>query len=135
MDFSDYIILSPGISLNNAKLKSKLIKNKKKIITDIDLFYLFNRNIKSIVITGTNGKSTTCKILEHVLKQNKINVKLGRKHWKTYFRYKFNSNPIVIIEASSFSISIFKIYKTRLCGNSKYNKRSFRLAWFYEKLC
>ena len=30
LDFSDYIILSPGISFNNAKLKSKLIKNKKK---------------------------------------------------------------------------------------------------------
>ena len=25
LDFSDYIILSPGISLNNAKLKKKLI--------------------------------------------------------------------------------------------------------------
>ena len=25
----DYIILSPGISLNNTKLKTKLIKNKK----------------------------------------------------------------------------------------------------------
>ena len=33
----DYIVLSPGISL----LKNKnLIKYKKKIITDIDLFYL-----------------------------------------------------------------------------------------------
>ena len=24
---------------------------------------------RSIVVTGTNGKSTTCKILEHVLKK------------------------------------------------------------------
>ena len=111
LDFSDYIILSPGISLNNAKLKSKLIKNKKKIITDIDLFYLFNRNIKSIVITGTNGKSTTCKILEHVLKQNKINVKLGGNIGKPILDINLNSNPIVIIEASSFQLAYSKFIK------------------------
>ena len=111
LDFSDYIILSPGISLNNAKLKSKLIKNKKKIITDIDLFYLFNRNIKSIVITGTNGKSTTCKILEHVLKRNKINVKLGGNIGKPILDINLNSNPIVIIEASSFQLAYSKFIK------------------------
>ena len=62
----DYIVLSPGISLKKAKLKKKLLENKKKIITDLDLFYLFNPKIKTIVVTATNGKSTTCKILEHV---------------------------------------------------------------------
>ena len=77
LDFADYIVISPGISLKKAKLKKQLIKNKHKIITDLDLFYLLNPQIKSIVVTGTNGKSTTCKILEHVLKKNKINVRLG----------------------------------------------------------
>ena len=74
LDSSDYIIVSPGINLKKSKLKNKLFRNKHKIITDLDLFYLFNPNITSIVITGTNGKSTTCKILEHVLKKNRINV-------------------------------------------------------------
>ena len=65
----DYIVLSPGISLiNNKKLK----KFKNKIITDIDLFYLTKKKSKTIVVTGTNGKSTTCKILAHVLQ--KINL-------------------------------------------------------------
>ena len=59
----DYIILSPGISLNKNK---NLQKYKKKIITDLDLFYLDNKKFKSIVVTGTNGKSTTCKLLEPV---------------------------------------------------------------------
>ena len=65
----DYIVLSPGISLNKTKHKKNLIKFKKKIITDIDLFYLINPNIKSIVVTGSNGKSTTCKIITHLLKK------------------------------------------------------------------
>ena len=66
IDSADFIIVSPGINLKKSKLKRKLIENKHKIITDLDLFYLFNPKIKTIVITGTNGKSTTCKILEHV---------------------------------------------------------------------
>ena len=65
----DYIVLTPGISLIKNK---KLIEFKKKIITDIDLFYLSKKKNKTIVITGTNGKSTTCKLIEHLLKK-KIN--------------------------------------------------------------
>ena len=65
----DYIILSPGVSLNKSKNKKQLTKYKKKIITDIDLIFLIRKNFKSIVVTGTNGKSTTCKILYHVLKK------------------------------------------------------------------
>ena len=49
IDFTDFIVLSPGISLKKAKLKKKLIKNRDKIITDLDLFYLFNPKIKTIV--------------------------------------------------------------------------------------
>ena len=69
----DYIILGPGISL----LKNKKLTKFKKIITDIDLFYLAKNNPKSIVVTGTNGKSTTCKLIEHLLKKNKFKVSLG----------------------------------------------------------
>ena len=65
----DFIVLSPGISLMKNK---KLKRYKKKIITDIDLFYLTNIKSKSIVVTGTNGKSTTCKLLAHLLKKNKV---------------------------------------------------------------
>ena len=64
----DYIVLSPGISAFKNKI---LRKYKKKIITDIDLFFLSNYKSKSIVVTGTNGKSTTCKLIAHLLKKIK----------------------------------------------------------------
>ena len=67
----DFIVLAPGISL----IKNKnLRKYKKKIITDIDLFYLTNLNSKSIVVTGTNGKSTTCKLLAHLFKKINLDI-------------------------------------------------------------
>ena len=73
----DHIILSPGVSLAKSKNKNNLIKFKKKIITDLDLFFLVKKFSKSIVITGTNGKSTTSKILSHVLKKNHFQPVLG----------------------------------------------------------
>ena len=42
LDSSDYIVISPGINLKKSKLKNKLLRNKHKIITDLDIFYLFN---------------------------------------------------------------------------------------------
>ena len=111
LDSADFIVMSPGISLKKAKLKKKLIKNKKKIITDLDLFYLLNPKVKSIIVTGTNGKSTTCKVLEHVLRKNKFKVKLGRNIGKPILDLNLKKNSIVIIEASSFQLAYSQFVK------------------------
>ena len=70
LDVVNYIILSPGINIKKSKFKNLLLKNKKKIITDLDIFFLKNKVKKSIIVTGTNGKSTTCSLIHHVLKKN-----------------------------------------------------------------
>ena len=102
----DYIILSPGISLQKTKYKKYLIKYKKKIITDIDLLYLSKKiNFKSIVVTGTNGKSTTCKIIAHLLKKNKFNVEIGGNIGTPVLNLKIKKNIYLVIEASSFQLS------------------------------
>ena len=98
----DYIVLSPGISLLKNK---KLSKFKKKIITDIDLFYLYNNKSKSIVVTGTNGKSTTCKLLAHLLQKNKFKCSVGGNIGTPILNLKNFKNSFVIIEASSFQLS------------------------------
>ena len=98
----DFIVLSPGISLMKNK---KLKRYKKKIITDIDLFYLTNIKSKSIVVTGTNGKSTTCKLLAHLLKKNKYQVSLGGNIGTPILNLSNFKKKYVIIEASSFQLS------------------------------
>ena len=98
----NYIVLSPGISLVKNK---KLNKFKKKIITDIDLFYLSNHELKSVVVTGTNGKSTTCKLLAHLLKKNKFKFSLGGNIGTPILDIKNSKNSYVVIEASSFQLS------------------------------
>jgi len=104
----DYIVLSPGVSLNENK---NLIKYKEKIITDIDFLYLSNKNFKSIVVTGTNGKSTTCKLISHLLKKNKFRVLLGGNIGNPILDLKIKKNSYIIIEASSFQLSHSKFIR------------------------
>ena len=101
----DFIVLSPGISLKNTKYKEDLIKHQKKIIIDIDLLYLSNIKFKSIVVTGSNGKSTTCKIIAHLLKRKKLNVKIGGNIGTPILNLNIKKNNFVVIEASSFQLS------------------------------
>ena len=101
----DYIVLSPGISLKKNKFKKYLNKFKNKIITDIDLLYLSNLKFKSIVVTGSNGKSTTCKIISHLLKKNKFSVGLGGNIGIPVLNLKIKKNFFLVIEASSFQLS------------------------------
>tara|TARA_B100000989_G_C19529242_1_gene468704 strand:+ start:2672 stop:3952 length:1281 start_codon:yes stop_codon:yes gene_type:complete len=99
----NFIVLSPGVSFN--KNIKRLKKYKRKIITDIDLIFLLYKFKKSIVVTGTNGKSTTCKIIAHVLKNNKFKVLLGGNIGTPILDLKVKKNTFLIIEASSYQLA------------------------------
>ena len=75
IDKHDCFIVSPGVKIEKQFLK-KIIKNKKNIQTDIDLFNE-SCNGKTICITGSNGKTTVTAILEYVLRKMGKKVKAG----------------------------------------------------------
>ncbi len=102
---ANFIILSPGISLKKSKNKKKLIKYKNKIITDLDLIYLMKKNFKSIVVTGTNGKSTTCKIIHHLLLKNNFKPSIGGNIGTPILDLNLKKKNFLIIEASSFQLA------------------------------
>ena len=109
----DYIVLSPGIDINKCRLKNYLKKNKKKIITDLDIFYIKNPNNLKITITGTNGKSTTAKLLYNILKdQNKDVILAGNIGIPILSKMTIKPNTIFVIEASSYQIDYSQYYKT-----------------------
>ena len=107
----DYIVLSPGINIIDKIHKKTLYKFKHKILTDIDLVYLYNSDFKSIVVTGTNGKSTTCKIIEHLLKNSNFKTKLGGNIGTPILDLDIKKNIFLVTEASSFQLSHSKFIK------------------------
>ena len=104
----DYIIISPGINIIKSVFKNKLLKYKYKIITDLDLFFATNKIKKSIVVTGTNGKSTTCALINHILKHNKYKTCLAGNIGKPILEAPFDKKRIYVIEASSFQLAYSK---------------------------
>ena len=108
----DFIVISPGIDINKCYLKKFLKKNLKRIVTDLDIFYCHNFKNKNITITGTNGKSTTAKILFDILKNQKKDVRLtGNIGNPILNEKKINSKTIFVIEASSYQIEYSKNFK------------------------
>jgi len=108
----DFIVISPGININKCSLKNFLKKNLKKIITDLDIFYSHYFKNRNIAITGTNGKSTTAKILFDILKNQKFDVRLtGNIGNPILSEKKITSKTIFVIEASSYQIEYSKKFK------------------------
>ncbi|WP_297681184.1 UDP-N-acetylmuramoyl-L-alanine--D-glutamate ligase [uncultured Candidatus Pelagibacter sp.] len=109
----DRIIISPGIDVLNCKLSKFLKKNDSKIYTDLDIFYSFYKNT-SITITGTNGKSTTSKILHEVLLDQNYDCRLiGNIGNPALSEKKITKNTIFVIEASSYQLDYSKLFTSK----------------------
>lgn len=76
----DAIVISPGIHLfwpEPHKTVSLARKYGIELISDLDLFQKQQIEKKIIAITGTNGKSTTTALIEHIFKSAKKNSCIG----------------------------------------------------------
>ena len=112
-NFFDFIVVSPGIDIRQCYLKNFLAKNKAKIITDLDIFYNFNNNSQIISVTGTNGKSTTCKLLEAVFKKAGYSTRLVGNIGEPILSIKrLNKKTIIIVEVSSYQLEYTQHFKS-----------------------
>ena len=113
-DNFDNIIISPGININKCNLSNYLKKNQEKIVTDLDIFYKFNPNILTITITGTNGKSTTSKLLYDILKNHRYDVRLtGNIGNPILEEKKITKKTTFIVEASSYQLAYSKYFRSK----------------------
>ena len=65
-----------------------------------------------IAITGTNGKSTTAKLLYDILKKNKSDARLVGNIGNAILKEsKISHKTIFVVEISSYQISYSKIFK------------------------
>ena len=111
----DYIIISPGIDIDKCSLNIFLKKNLKKIYTDLDIFYSRYKDNQKITITGTNGKSTTAKILYNVLKDQNRDVRLvGNIGNPILMEKNIKKKTIFVIEASSYQLEYSKLFRSNI---------------------
>ena len=73
-----------------------------------------NVKVRSIFVTGTNGKSTTCSLINHVLRKNNYKTELVGNIGRPILSVKFDKNKIYIVEASSFQLNYSKFIKPDL---------------------
>ena len=100
---SNEIIISPGIDLRSL-IKSKPSLKKKKIISEVEFASRYT-NAFIIAVTGTNGKTTTSKLIYHILKNSGFNVGLAGN-----IGYSFSESIVenqfdyYVLEVSSFQL-------------------------------
>ena len=97
---------SPGIPIQHKAL-SLASKHKISISSDIEEFLKINKSIK-ILITGTNGKTSTCQILETLLRSVFSDLKIVSigNIGKPVLNYIDNDIDVSIIEVSSFQLEL-----------------------------
>ncbi len=110
----DDIFVSPGISLRQNKFKK--YKRPKRFKRDLNLYYTNISNQKIIAITGTNGKSTSTKLIGDLLKKLKLKTFVGGNIGeplcnvflsKGFFEYH-------VIELSSFQLETIENLDTKI---------------------
>lgn len=76
MKRAELVVKSPGIP-DSAGIVQKMGKKSIPVISEIEFAYKFIGDAKIIAITGTNGKTTTSLLTDHLLKAAGYKVALG----------------------------------------------------------
>ena len=109
------LILSPGIDIKKSPQRDFICEARKKkipIISDIQLFMdevsHRGRENKIIMLTGTNGKSTTAMMIYHILKKLGKKVQVGGNiGTRGVLDFDLSNDAIIfIIELSSYQIEL-----------------------------
>jgi UDP-N-acetylmuramoylalanine--D-glutamate ligase len=107
----DLLVVSPGVP-SDANVILEARKRGKKIISELELAYYFCKG-NIIAITGTNGKTTTTALCEHVF--NKCGIKtyaagnIGLAFSEIVLDVK--ENEAVSLEVSSFQLDLIDKFK------------------------
>lgn len=110
----DLLVKSPGIPLNTSLIK-EVNRRGIEVITDLELAYRISKNKNMLVVTGTNGKTTTTsllgKILEEAGKKTYVAGNIGVGIMDVIGDCK--EDDILLVEASSFQLENTKYLKPR----------------------
>lgn len=110
-------VKSPGIPPHN-ELIQKISNRGIEIVSDLEMAYRLFGDRNLISITGTNGKTTTTMLVNHILNESgKSSIAIGNigvgMLWEIY------SNPEIdyfVIESSSFQLDSTTTFRTKVAA-------------------
>lgn len=99
------IVVSPGIPAERGFLRKKY-RVHMPVISEIDIAFLFSKNVKIIGVTGTNGKSTTVKLIGNILQALNKKVIVGGNIGVPLINYEIHNKETrnIILELSSYQL-------------------------------
>ena len=106
LDWANYIVKSPGIS-NKIDFIKEARRRNISIISEIEFAFRFIKNdSKIIAVTGSNGKTTTSKLIYYILKKSGFAVEICGNSFSTSFSEKIiqNNSQYYVLELSSFQL-------------------------------
>ena len=110
---SDFVIKSPGIS-NSSEIISKIKSSGIPIVSEIEFASNYSNSFK-ICITGTNGKTTTTKLIYHILKRAGLNVGLAGNIGDSFSKVLLSGDKdIYVLEISSFQLDDIKKFRPNI---------------------
>jgi UDP-N-acetylmuramoylalanine--D-glutamate ligase len=111
-DFSRFALLclAPGIPLTHPAPHPTVVQARKagcEVVCDIELFHRAHPGIKTIGITGTNGKSTTTALIGHILKVAGIESAVGGNIGEAALSLpELSAKGVYVFELSSYQLDL-----------------------------
>jgi len=146
----DFVVASPGIRKTHPLIE-KCRRCNIEVFCDIELAFRFMKNTeqKVVGITGTNGKTTTTLLVEHMLKQQNISAigagNIGLPICDVLLRE--NQPEVLVLELSSYQLETISTKKIDIAAIlnispnhldwhasfDEYKKAKFRIANALQK--
>lgn len=109
-----FLCLAPGVPLTHPAPHPTVLRAEKcacDIIGDVELFHLAHPRMKTIGITGTNGKSTTTALIGHILKTAGIESAVGGNLGDAVLSLpQLSDKGVYVFELSSFQLDLCQKY-------------------------
>lgn len=98
------VVVSPGVPINH-KICIEAKRRGVRILSELEFGFL-SFNPLSVAVTGTNGKTTTVSLIEHILKSANINaVSVGNIGYPVTSKLdEILSSSVCVTEVSSFQL-------------------------------
>ena len=113
LDF-DEVVLSPGIKPTHRFVKYAL-NNGVSVISELEFGFRFAEG-KIIAITGTNGKSTTVKLIETILKESGKKAIACGNYGFAFSKAVLEDVNWYVVEASSFQLEFTDKFKPHIAA-------------------